>query len=179
MAGKNIVTINGRSYDAITGMPVASSSHAAKPKPAQQHKNHHAFNDITAPKHAQQQHPHVRAHTVHTQLQKSQTLHRAALKKPAPLRQLQPAPVKAEVDFAATTQTKTSAHTPEHHEQMQSPVISRFGPSFKKTHAAPVRKDPALQATTSLEKPVRTHPVVAQALAKQPAPIPRPQSSKE
>lgn len=182
MAGKNIVTINGRSYDAITGMPVnAPSSHTPKSKPAQRPKSHRAFSDIIAPKQAPSTQPHqqVKAHAVHTQLQKSQTLYRAALKKPMPTSQLQPVPVKIEENFAAAPQAKTSVHTPEYHDQLQRPTISKFGPSFHKTEAIPARKDPAMQATTTVDKPARMHPVVAKALTKQPARTVEPQNSRE
>src|SRR6266498_5276290 len=138
MAGKNIVTINGRSYDAITGMPVVgSSSHTPKPKPAQDSpKTHRAFSDIAAPKqtHTEQ---HVKAHAVHTQLQKSQTLYRAALKKPILASQLQPARVKVDADHVAGLPAKASAHTPEYHDRIQKPAISRFGPDFKKADSIP------------------------------------------
>ena len=183
MAGKNIVTINGRSYDAITGLPVASSAApSVTPKKdhanlgASQHHKHRAFSDISGPaKTAILKPAEVRAHAIHKQPQKSQTLLRAALKKPIPMRQLQPAPVKVEADYAK--KKSSSIHKPEH--DGSHPKITRFGPGFDQSNAIPARKDPAMQATSDIEKPARMHPIVAKALAKQPAAPVAPQSSKE
>ncbi len=188
MAGKNIVTINGRSYDAITGMPVATPAHHSQPAqhgPKQApHKGHHkAFSDISGPTRintpsaapapqpdptpAKPTHSEVKAHAVHQKPQKSQTLHRAALKKPSPLRPLTPAPVKVEADFAKPQVAK-------------SPAISKFGPSHKVAQhhvAAPaVHHAPQQQHH---EQP-RMHPVAAKALAKAaPVAVQQPQNSKE
>lgn len=180
MAGKNIITINGRSYDAITGMPVAHSSthrdsehHSSHP----QHKPHKAFSDISGPSRlrvvsalptapAQQhhvEHSEVKARSVHQKPQKSQTLHRAALKRPMPLRQLQPVPVKIEADYA-----KSAAPTAHH-------AITRFGTPM-------ARRDTEHVAITvaAPEQPPRIHPVVAKVVANQPAVMPaQPQNSKE
>jgi hypothetical protein len=178
MAGKNIITINGRAYDAVTGMPVHNSAPVHAHKPEHQaphaHKPHKAFSDISGPtrikttepvaKHGVQ-HSEVKAHAVHQKPQKSQTLLRSALKKPAPLRSLQPAPVKVETDYAKPTI--------KHH---QSPIISKFG-------ATPVKKDITNHAVTPAapEAAPRAHPVVAKALANRPAVAApaEPQSSKE
>jgi len=180
MAGKNIVTINGRSYDAITGLPVtASSAPTAAPKKehtAPHHQKHRAFSDISSPAKATILKPaEVRAHAVHQQPQKSQTLLRAALKKPTPMRHLQPAPVKVEADYAK--KKSSSIHRPEHDGSL--PKITRFGPGFDQSNAIPARKDPAMQATSDIEKPARMHPVVAKALAKQPMAPAAPQNSRE
>lgn len=183
MAGKNIVTINGRSYDAITGMPVATPAHHSKPAahhgPKQApHKAHHkAFSDISGPARlaiptpkpdptpAKPTHSEVKAHAVHQMPQKSQTLHRAALKKPSPLRPMTPAPVKVEADFA-------KAHA-------KSPAISKFGTHHKQAHhlAAPVAAKPVHHEQ---HQQPRMHPVAAKALAHAaPAAVQQPQNSKE
>jgi hypothetical protein len=169
MAGKNTITINGKSYDAITGKPVAASQHIAhKPAGSQPQR---AFSDISGPPRLhvavvpeQPIHPHieVKALAVHQKLQKSQTLHRAALKKPAPLRQLIPAPFTVEADYARPT------------EQQRSPAITRFAPSHHATSQANTVNTPVVAAPVQAP---RVHPVVAKALANQPAPA--PQSSKE
>lgn len=188
MAGKNIVTINGRSYDAITGMPVATSAHHSKPAahhgPKQaSHKAHHkAFSDISGPARlktlspdvsapkpdatpAKPAHSEVKAHVVHQKPQKSQTLLRAALKKPAPLRPIAPTVAKVEADSA-------SAH-PTH-------AISKFGPAHKSAQhhlAAPVAAKPVHHEQHVAP---RMHPVAAKALAQAaPAAAHQPQSSKE
>jgi hypothetical protein len=181
MAGKNIITINGRAYDAITGMPVAHSSTPAHNKPEHHtphtQKPHKAFSDISGPartrptealaqKHSVE-HSEVKARAVHQKPQKSQTLLRAALKKPAPLRQLEPVPVKIEADYA---KPKPAV---QHH---RSPIISKFGGvPVEKTVTQP---EPAAAAP---EAAPRVHPVVTKALAHRPevaAPA-QPQSSKE
>jgi hypothetical protein len=179
MAGKNIITINGRAYDAITGMPVAHSStpvpgHKPEHRQPHAHKPHKAFSDISGPtrirtavpvaqKHSVE-HSEVKAHTVHQKPQKSQTLLRAALRKPAPLRQLEPVPIKIEADYAKPTV--------QHH---RSPIISKFG-------VEPVKKEaPKQEAIATPEAAPRVHPVVTKALAHRPevaAPA-QPQSSKE
>lgn len=187
MAGKNIITINGRSYDAITGMPIAShtsqpkTSHHQAPKHHSPHaphaKAHRAFSDISGPTRiktvpvpdpdptpVKSPHSEVKAHTVHQKPQKSQTLHRAALKKPAPLRQLNPAPVKVEADYAQST-------------VQRSPAISKFGPTHhsiapRHSVATPHPEPPA-------EARPRIHPVAAKALTHVTPAMAAPQSSKE
>jgi hypothetical protein len=181
MAGKNIITINGRAYDAVTGMPVTHSSGSApahKPTAhhAPQHKPHKAFSDISGPTRIKTppsvtktsvEHSEVKAHAVHQKPQKSHTLYRAALRKPAPLLDLTPAPVKVEADFTKPTV--------QHH---RSPIISKFG-------SAPVEKTPVQQEITpsAPEAVPRVHPVVAKALTNRPeaaaAPAQQPQSSQE
>lgn len=181
MAGKNIITINGRAYDALTGMPVAHSNSAPAHKPEHHaphaHKPHKAFSDISGPtrirptepavqKHSVE-HSEVKARAVHQKPQKSQTLLRAALKKPAPLRQLEPVPVKIEADYA---KAKPAV---QHH---RSPIISKFGglPVEKPT----TKPEPIAAAP---EAAPRVHPVVTKALASRPevaAPA-QPQSPKE
>lgn len=113
MRGTNIIAINGRPYDAITGMPVVSKnlqripaiapgslpaqhiphshgaamsdigSHKAKPQAAQQRKplgasHASALAPLLTPAHSG-----TAAHQMHQRAQRSQTLHRAALKRPA------------------------------------------------------------------------------------------------
>lgn len=178
MAGKNIITINGRAYDAVTGMPVAHApAHAHKPE-QHAHKPHKAFSDISGPARIKTatptpaahsvvvQHSEVKAHAVHQKPQKSQTLLRAALKKPAPLRDLTPVPVKIEADFAKPTV-----------QQHRSAIISKFG-------GTPIKKDATRHeiAAATPEAAPRVHPVVAKALATRPEVIAapaQPQSSKE
>jgi hypothetical protein len=169
MAGKNTITINGKSYDAITGKPVAEGQHIAhKPTGSQTHR---AFNDISGPPRLHvtpvlgqpsRQHSEIKALAVHQKLQKSQTLHRAALKKPVPLRQLTPTPITTEANYAPPD------------EQQRSPAITKFGPSHHATSQTSRITTPVAAAPAEVP---RVHPVVAKALASQPAPA--PQSSKE
>lgn len=103
MKGQHIIAINGRQYDALSGLPVSSSS--TMPAAVEQHaqrqvtapKPGHAFSDIGPTRHVTQAKPQHLAkpaqfinrstqqtphHSVHKSLQKSQTLARNALKKP-------------------------------------------------------------------------------------------------
>ncbi len=179
MAGKNIITINGRAYDAITGMPATHTSDSARkpehPK-SHAHKSHKAFSDIsgparvkmtepTDPKHSVQ-HSEVKARAVHQKPQKSQTLLRSALKKPMPLRQLEPVPVKIEADYAKPAI--------QHH---RSPMVSKFGVEPVKKESVKHEAAPQVRG----EAAPRVHPVVTKALAARPeiaAPA-QPQNSKE
>ncbi|SRR6266496_2684558 len=183
MTGKTIITINGRNYDAATGLPIAPANshasphhqHAHTPKPHPKPAVHRAFADISGPaplrdvipaaKAAQPpHHSEVKAHAVHKQLQRSQTLNRSAIKKPAPFKQ--PAPVRVEADTAAHQATPVAAA---HH---RSPAISKFGPTHQTVPvavAAPVTTPPVAP---------RTHPIVTKALANRPTPAAE-QSPKE
>lgn len=92
MTKKTTITINGRLYDVITGMPVAATPHQpAKQVPSARRQSplppQRAFSDISRPiitptpadpRPAAQ----PDARTVHQHAQKSQTLYRKALKKP-------------------------------------------------------------------------------------------------
>jgi len=110
-------------------------------------------------------HPDVHSRTVHQKPQKSQTLYRAALKKPAPIKQLTPAPVRVEADSAKQI----------HH---RSPAISKFAPTA--THPKAPDVAPALAQSSEAPRQPRVHPVVTKALANRPAPIASsPQSPKE
>lgn len=98
---KSTITINGRIYDAITGMPVITNQ-------AVQHKSREAvtkpaLTDVTLAASAPKPHHevHAPAQTVHRAPERSHTLHRAALKRPAVtasprsehIRKFQPNPV--------------------------------------------------------------------------------------
>jgi hypothetical protein len=169
MTGKNIITINGRSYDAMTGQPVVPvhalhgphTPHHAAPHA----KSHKAFADISGPtrlraagpapaKSPTIAHSEIKARAVHQKPQKSQTLHRAALKKPAPLGPLTPVPVKIEADYSKPAVS--------HH---RSPLISRFGSVQPQRNAIQ-----AEIAAATPERAPRVHPVVEKALAQRPAP---------
>ncbi len=166
MKGKNVITINGRLYDAITGMPVTQQAQTTRPIAATPESHtqksdtsrppHRAFSDIaplkkpalyeaqsiSRPLEQQQKvHRHAPSNAVHQQPQKSQTLHRAALKRPAIGRPKQPL----------------------HH---KSPAISHFGPGFNATTTEPVVHT---EAPTNLKPTL--HPLVSKALAKNNKPI--------
>jgi hypothetical protein len=71
MQANKTVTINGRIYDAVTGLPVEKKVVSTPPKPMK-----------PAPAPAKRA-GHVAASAVHSSTQRSQTLHRRAAKKPA------------------------------------------------------------------------------------------------
>lgn len=117
---KSTITINGRLYDAITGMPITHSSEpAAQPqhKPVNTHaqtvKQSRQVSDIAVNVHKPAQPHQHRAHSektekpataVHQQPHKSQTLNRHAIKKPT------------------TVQSQPTSH----HIPSRSPSISHF-----------------------------------------------------
>ncbi len=84
---KTTITINGRTYDAISGMPIGKTPAEAHDQPAQSAPQNRAFTDI-APQHAAKasirptHEVHAAAQAVHQVTQKSHTLYRQALKKP-------------------------------------------------------------------------------------------------
>ena len=162
---KAIITINGRAYDAITGMPVTDHSKvqaqianrlqaapkaAASPLQSNAHKSpiKTARTMDVAPAAARPAHQvhHAPAQAVHQTTQKSQTLYRKALKKP---------------DFAAEAQAKPAAE--------RSPLISKFAAAqqAKTAHAdAPVKKAEAIA-------PATVHPHMARVLQQQAAAAPQ------
>ncbi len=157
MKGKNVITINGRLYDAVTGMPVTQQAQTTRPIASapesytqKSDTSHRTFSDIapikkpvlseahsTLRSEEQQQKTNHQApsNAVHQQPQRSQTLHRAALKRPAIGRPTQPI----------------------HH---KSPVISRFGPDFTATTI-----EPSIPTHTESTKPA-AHPLVTKMLRK-------------
>lgn len=157
-ASSSIITINGRSYDAITGFPAAHGANHTQPqpthavhKPAKQHpapahRPHRAFSDIAPQAHSVQmtvrpqathQHPQQTAHSIHQPPQKTQTLYRAALKRPIP----------------HPTTTRASAK--------RSPLITKFAP-------VPADLQPVTEEVQDGEaqapSPPDLHPTVAKAL---------------
>ena len=189
---KAIITINGRTYDAITGMPIkqqtnaaALASHAQKPHVEAQKPVRAIMTDV-APA-SRPQHNHAPAQAVHQVTQKSHTLYRKALKKPAPAHVaapartaiVQPTTVAKPVEHKAEVAHKPVEHRSEittpaphpHHER--SPLISKFGGM----------KAPVAQTETRQPKPIEhiapaaVHPAVAKALQQQAAAQPKPQLS--
>lgn len=177
MKGKSIVTINGRSYDAVTGFPVDRDvpaaparrsmplAHRPAKQPAPAQHPHRAFSDI-APQRVSQRHitaapkpkalptlvakqPQAQtAHAVHQQPQRTQTLHRAALKRPATPH---PSTIKGQ--------------------RTRSPLISKFAPQM------PVGLQPATEEIPAIQEqetpaPPSMHPTVTKALERHtPSPL--------
>lgn len=167
---KAIITINGRTYDAITGMPVAHHSKndndfvraqiadrlreaRTAPAPASQSQPHKAAvkqpartMDV-APAAAQSARPaHAPAQSIHQTPQKSHTLYRKALKKP---------------DFASEN-AKPAAE--------RSPLISKFAAHQHHQKAA----EPA-QPKNEAIAPATTHPHVAKVMQQHAAAAPQRQ----
>jgi hypothetical protein len=175
MKSKPSITINGRMYDAITGMPIAQSQSSAphtpvaKPQSTPQTNIHRAFTDVAAPASTTEtpfkkmvadtpkRVDHSVSQTIHRQPQKSQTLYRGAVKRPT-----------------------LQAH-------VQSPTIRKFAESVPAAPKAVVQAKPIVppvNATDTAPQATPLHPAVAKALSgmqqrQAPAKPPQPQSSKE
>lgn len=144
---KSTITINGRLYDTITGMPVVGAlHHSIKPVAGKQAR---AFNDIApAPKPHKTQEVTAQpvakpaAQSIHQTPQKSHTLYRKALKKPVVEPQTEPS--------------------------QRHPLVQRFAPQ----DAIPVL-EPQTETVPNNPKPeqapVTLHPTVAKVLQKQAA----------
>lgn len=137
MKGRNTITINGRLYDAVSGMPVAAVDNAAplRQQDAVSSTQPRSL-DIAAP---------VRrvAPSVHQQPQKSQTLHRAALARP-------------------TIKTAPSQQAIKKPNIQRSPVISKFGGVAPQQTPVQVQQT-VPQQPEATEQP-QVHPAVARAL---------------
>lgn len=150
MRGKNTIIINGRAYDAATGLPLNEAEAAfAKPKghagPVMDIAGPHRaapINQIQTPKIA----PVIPSRTSNStpnhikhQPQKSATLHRSALKKPVGTHENNP----------SHRHTRQSGHV------ARSTMISKFAP-----HPQPLAPKPAVQTPVIHPKPVvNKHPV--------------------
>ena len=173
MATQKTITINGRAYDAVTGLPVESSKAAAQAKPSVPKRAPQvsvAARPVVKPaakpvapaasvkkapaatvaKTTTPSRGKAVSETVHSSVQKSKTLMRRSAKKPATpqkiTRRSQPG---KHMDFARNTNvSKFAPH----------PVVKEV----KTASASPV-KAPLI---TSIDKPAQPHPTAARALAK-------------
>jgi len=161
MPNNKTITINGRAYDAVTGLPISErvydqvsrvSNKDSKPaapaakKPEEVKKPAVKRDSATA------------ATEVHSQTQRSKTLLRRATKKPA-------VPAKRPT-------------TGRHMDMARSTKISKFAPHPVTTAPAPK----AATVTAKPDKPAQVHPVAAKALARNAAAKPvaaKPASSKQ
>lgn len=175
MKGKSIITINGRSYDAVTGFPVEHEAAPAHHRPTSNTKHHHrpaqqhpapahrpyrAFSDI-APRPighrpamtrvATAAHvPAQAARSVHEQPQKTKTLYRTALQRPAP--------------------AIPNVSNLKNHQKTRSPLITKFAPQIP-TGLQPVAEEVPEVQEQETPTPPTVHPTVAKAL-KRHAPAP-------
>lgn len=122
MQANKTVTINGRIYDAVTGLPVAAKP-VAKAEPAKK---------PTVLRRAAQ----VSAAAVHTTTQRSKTLNRRAIKKPAVVKRPQPG---------------------RHMDIARSSKVARFAPH-------PIIVDEPKKSTPDIAP--KTHPTASRALAR-------------
>lgn len=166
MAQKTI-TINGRLYDAVTGLPVtekAKESKTTAPKTAKVATSKKEVSKITkAPKKtpAVTRTQHAASTEVHASpLQRTQTLRGRVAKKPA-----------------APNKVITKRPTPGRHMDIsRSNAVSKFAPH-------PVKKSAPAATTTPADRPAQVHPLAKRALskanAKKRASTKKPSTAKE
>lgn len=179
---KSIITINGRSYDAITGMPIAASTaaHPAQraPQPAARaqaapQKPVRAMADVAPARPSRVNH--APAQAVHQTTQKSQTLYRKALKKPVPAQHVaQAKPAHTNVAAPAQHAAAKPADVKAAATHERSPLISKFG---AQQHHAQAAQPVAEPKKVDHIAPATTHPAVAKALQQHAATQPQKQLS--
>ena len=172
MKGKNVITINGRLYDAVTGMPVAQTSTSASGRPSVQTPNPHL---APKPKPLPNTHVHGGTHRAFSDIGPAPkaTPFASAVAKPqvaqpatqrmAAAHAIHQKPQKSQTLYRAALQKPEPAKAqkptkPVHH---RSPVISRYGPGFDQSTTAQAQPAETAQA---VEAPT-VHPAVAKALA--------------
>lgn len=170
MTGKNVITINGRLYDAITGMPVAQASANVTGRPSVQAPNPH---QAPKPKPLPNTHVHGGTHRAFSDIGPApkSTPFAHVIAKPQSAQPATPRvaaahaihqkPQKSQTLYRAALQKPEAAkaHKPAKPIHHRSPVISRYGPGFDQSTAP--SQAPAQQST---EAPT-VHPAVAKALA--------------
>lgn len=176
MAPHKTVTINGRRYDAVTGLPVEEVAVTAPdktpikaPKPAPKPKAAPRTNRGV-----------TNSEIVHSTAQRSQTLHRRAAKKPAapnkPITKRN-APGR-HMDFAKSADVSRFA---KHPAVAAAPAAAESQKSV--STPAPKPTAPAAVKAAKADKPAQVHPVAQRALhrstAKKAAPAPKPTTAKE
>lgn len=166
MATQKTITINGRAYDAVTGLPVDSPK-STKSEPSVPKRAPQVSVPVAKPVVQPAAKPAAKApaakpavsrgkavsESVHTNVQKSKTLMRRAAKKPATPQKItrRSAPGR-HMDFARNTNvTKFAPH----------PVVKET----KTATASPVQPARATRPATA-DKPAQSHPTAQRALAK-------------
>lgn len=105
MQANKTVKINGRTYDAVTGMPVANKKVAAKKAPAQKSAS------VTKPSRPQAKKPEAPAASIHRRQQRSQTLQRRIVKKPEAIKK--PSSSKKHMDISRSPMVSKFASHPQ------------------------------------------------------------------
>ncbi len=146
MASAKTITINGREYDAVTGLPVESSKQLTqKPAPSEKPKVEKAEKVATV-------RTQTAAGAVHGTVQRSTTLARRTTKKPAP----------------ATKRNSIRPQIGRNMDISQSPKISKFAPNPvikpKTASASPVK--PLAARPVAKDKPAQVHPAAHRAIIK-------------
>lgn len=149
MQANKTVTINGRLYDAVTGLPIekkvaARPTTVSKPAAAKLH---------AAPKRA----AHTPATAVHSAPQRSQTLHRRAIKKPAIAKRPQPG---RHMDFARSSSVTRFAPHP-----VAKPVAKSTPDIAASTHPT-VARAVARTAAPVVKTPVTAKQIKEEAISK-------------
>lgn len=158
MPTNKTININGRVYDAVTGLPINEPVRDAVSKVPSPKAPKKAEEAKPAKKAPASRSAATTANQVHSQTQRSQTLIRRVTKKPAP---------------AAKRPT-----TGRHMDMARSSKISKFAPD-------PIMKPaekPQPKAAAKPDKAPQVHPVAARAVAKvqaAKAPAPKPQTAKD
>jgi hypothetical protein len=148
MAAQKTITINGRLYDAVTGLPVTAPA-TPEVKPGAKPTPKVASASKAAPKPAAKPatpRPQTASSNVHGNVQKSQTLMRRATKKPA-----------------APHKVVRRSQPGRHMDIARSGSVAKFAP-----HPV-VKQAPTATAQAPLltpDKPAQTHPTAKRALAK-------------
>ena len=151
MSGRNTIIINGKVYDALSGLPVAAPDPIATTKRKVSVGSGHAFSDIgpavsvrPAGFTAARPHQSVKATAVHQTVKKSQTLRRDGVKAPV-------------------TQSSNLRRKPQIGHVTKSPRITKFA-----AHPQPLKQEK--RHTPQVEVPVVSHVVArSQQLAARPA----------
>jgi len=171
MPNNKTITINGRAYDAVTGLPISERvydqvSRVANTKPTKKAEEPKVKEVVQEkPVEKKKSSPAVKrdsaaaATAVHSQTQRSQTLLRRATKKPA-------APAKRPT-------------TGRHMDMARSTKVSKFAPHPVVT---PVAAPATPKVAPKPDKPAQVHPVAAKAVARVAAAKPvavKPATSKE
>ena len=173
MPTNKTITINGRAYDAVTGLPIServydqvSRVQKANQKAAEKKEEAEKPKEEKKPARSVKRDAATAATAVHSQTQRSQTLLRRAAKKPTP-------PAKRPT-------------TGRHMDMARSSKISKFAPHPVVTPAAETKVAPkAVTAPAPKpakpDKPAQVHPVAAKAIARTaPKPVAaKPATSKQ
>ncbi|MDB5180613.1 MAG: hypothetical protein JWO54_371 [Candidatus Saccharibacteria bacterium] len=145
MPNNKTITINGRAYDAVTGLPISERvydqvSRVSNANKVAAKKAEAEAKPKPAPKPAVKRDAATAATAVHSQTQRSQTLLRRATKKPA----------------AAAKRPTTGRHM----DMARSTSVSKFAP-----HPV-VSETPKPKAPVTPDKAPQVHPVAAKAVAR-------------